>query len=151
MTTYAALNLAVAEARDGALTLQVVGALDYDTSGHFTAYTSRALADHPGLRVLRLDCAGLSGVDSMGLSTLLGLRRRLDAAGASLHIAERSPRLNRLLTITGTFEYLVGADEAAEAEQESSGAESGAGPGHGSEADSGPGDPRRTRRPQERR
>ncbi|MEU6387878.1 STAS domain-containing protein [Streptomyces sp. NPDC046939] len=118
MTTYAALHLTASGPRDGVLTLAVEGALDYDTSGHFTDEAARALLDHPGLRVLRLDCSGLSGVDSMGLSALLGLRRRLDTLGASLRIAERSPRLDRLLTITGTFDYLVGAEEAAQQEQE---------------------------------
>ncbi|MFI7382858.1 STAS domain-containing protein [Streptomyces sp. NPDC049813] len=153
MTTYTPLDLGVTGSRDGVLTLQVDGALDYDTSALFTAYTDQALVDHPGTRVLRLHCAGLSGVDSMGLSTLLGLRRRLDARQAALEIVERSARLDRLLTITGTFDYLVGADTAAGGEQESSSAESGAGPGpgHGGEAGADAGDPQRSRRPKERR
>ncbi|MEV1025948.1 STAS domain-containing protein [Streptomyces sp. NPDC050264] len=137
MTTYAALNLSTSASRDGVLVLQVDGALDYDTSGYFLKYATQALADHPDTRALRLDCAGLSGVDSMGLSTLLGLRRRLDQADATLHIDERSPRLDRLLTITGTFEYLVGAAASAEAEQESKGAESESGPGSESDQSDG--------------
>ncbi|MET9495632.1 STAS domain-containing protein [Streptomyces sp. NPDC006552] len=153
MTTYPPLRLGLTGTDDGVLALQVDGALDYDTSGHFTAYTDQLLADHPATRVVRLHCAGLGGVDSMGLSTLLGLRRRLDAVGATLEIVERSTRLDRLLTITGTFEYLVGTDGAAEGEQEPSSAESGAapGPGHGSEPGVDAGDQRRSRRPQERR
>ncbi|WP_394428297.1 STAS domain-containing protein [Streptomyces sp. SGAir0957] len=126
MTTYAALHLTASGPRDGVLTLAVEGALDYDTSGYFTDHAGRALLDHPGIRVLRLDCSALSGVDSMGLSTLLGLRRRLDTLGAGLRIVERSARLDRLLTITGTFEYLVGAEEAAQKEQDSAGTASAA-------------------------
>ncbi|MFJ9038582.1 STAS domain-containing protein [Streptomyces sp. NPDC102406] len=110
MSTYAALDLTVSAADDGALTLHVEGPLDYDTSGLFTERTDRALADHPAARVVRLDCSGLSGVDSMGLAVLLGLRRRLDGAGGTLHIIERPPRLDRLLTITGTFDYLVSVE-----------------------------------------
>ncbi|MFI0242160.1 STAS domain-containing protein [Streptomyces sp. NPDC016845] len=124
MTTYAALHLTASGPSDGVLTLTVEGALDYDTSGYFTDHVGRALMDHSGIRVLRLDCSALSGVDSMGLSTLLGLRRRLDTSGASLRIVERSARLDRLLTITGTFDYLVGAEEAAQKEPESAGAAS---------------------------
>ncbi|MFJ8826580.1 STAS domain-containing protein [Streptomyces sp. NPDC102467] len=127
MTTHAALNLESSASRGGVLTLRVTGALDYDTSGYFTRHATEALADHPATRVLRLHCAGLSGVDSMGLSTLLGLRRQLDEVGAALRIVERSPRLDRLLTITGTFEYLVGAAESTEAEQDSAAAESDSG------------------------
>ncbi|WP_372346504.1 STAS domain-containing protein [Streptomyces sp. KL116D] len=43
----------------------------------------------------------------MGLSVLLGLRRRTDEAGAALALSNRPPRLNRFLEITGTLDYLT--------------------------------------------
>ncbi|MEU6845333.1 STAS domain-containing protein [Streptomyces sp. NPDC046716] len=121
---YSPFHLAVAGLRDGALTLVLAGALDYDTSDSFTAQTGRVLEDHPAARVLRLDCAGLLGIDSMGLSTLLALRRRLDGAGMTLDLTARPRNLERLLTITGTHEYLIGEPTSSQTEQEPAGAES---------------------------
>ncbi|MER5946553.1 STAS domain-containing protein [Streptomyces sp. NPDC001904] len=121
---YASFHLAVAGLRDGVLTLVLAGALDYDTSDAFTRQAGQVLDEHPAARVLRLDCAGLLGIDSMGLSTLLALRRRLDGAGTALHLTARPRSLERLLTITGTLEYLIGEPASPQTEQEPAGAES---------------------------
>ncbi|MFD8566836.1 STAS domain-containing protein [Streptomyces sp. NPDC057694] len=121
---HTALHLADAGLRDGVLILVLAGALDYDTSDSFTRQTERILDDRPAPRVLRLDCAALTGVDSMGLSTLLALRRRLDRTGTTLDLTARPRSLERLLTITGTIDYLVGEPESPQSEQEPVGAES---------------------------
>jgi anti-anti-sigma factor len=67
-----------------------------------------ALAAHPALRELHIDCAGLEVCDSRGLSVLLMLRRRAETLGIGLHIVNRPKTLDRLLTRTGTAEYLTG-------------------------------------------
>ncbi|WP_338692967.1 STAS domain-containing protein [Streptomyces sp. Q6] len=121
MSVYAALNITTAGASDGVLTVRIAGALDYDTSTHLTDYVGRALDEHHEVRVLRLDCAGLECIDSMGLSVLLGLRRRLDLAGGGLRLVGRPLRLDRMLTVTGTFEHLVGDAESSVPEEASAG------------------------------
>ncbi|MGY0489081.1 STAS domain-containing protein [Streptomyces sp. WG-D5] len=121
MTSYAALSVTRVGATDGVLTLRVAGTLDYDTSGALAEHVERALAEHPVTRVLLLDCAGLDSIDSMGLSVLLSLRRRLDGLGAALRLTPRSARLDRLLDVTGTFGHLIGESSAAEADEEAGG------------------------------
>ncbi|MFD6925675.1 STAS domain-containing protein [Streptomyces sp. NPDC059944] len=90
--------------------LDMHGYLDHASVDDFLAAATSHLPA-PGLRTLRLDCGGLTGLDSMGLSTLLMLRRRTDAAGVVLHVDHRSPALERLLEITGTLDYLVPGHE----------------------------------------
>ncbi|MFJ9244396.1 STAS domain-containing protein [Streptomyces sp. NPDC101776] len=97
------------------------GDLDYDNADAFLETVTGRLAARPGLRDLHLGCAGLGCVDSMGLSTLLMIRRRTDEAGVLLHLEERTPELNRLLTITGSLEYLTAFPDRAERETSGSG------------------------------
>ncbi|MFE2537807.1 STAS domain-containing protein [Streptomyces sp. NPDC059371] len=99
-----------------AVHLDVHGYVDYESVEYFMAGAIAHLSA-PGLRALHLGCGGLNGLDSMGLSTLLMLRRRTDAAGVTLHLDHRSPALERLLEITGTLDYLV-PGHAAEADRE---------------------------------
>ncbi|MFJ4717349.1 STAS domain-containing protein [Streptomyces sp. NPDC088785] len=108
--------LLITSSRTGdVLTLYVSGHLDYDTSDDFTRKTAVELARHPDVRKVVVDCVGLTGVDSMGLSTLLGLRRRTDTAGAALVLARRPLRLNRMLEITGTLDHLTHGDQRSAA------------------------------------
>jgi len=118
MTSNTALSVTVDESCDGVLTLRVAGELDYDTDGTFAGITGAALDEHRGVGTVLLDCAELRCVDSMGLSALLTLHRRLDRDGLTLRVTGRSPRLDRLLTVTGTFEHLVGEAEPGEDERE---------------------------------
>ncbi|MFD6824653.1 STAS domain-containing protein [Streptomyces sp. NPDC060085] len=91
--------------------LDIHGYLDHSSVDDFLAATTSHLPA-PDVRTLRLDCGGLTGLDSMGLSTLLMLRRRTDAAGVVLHVEHPSPALERLLEITGTLDYIVPGHEA---------------------------------------
>ncbi len=79
-----------------------------------------ALATHPALRELRIDCAGLEVCDSRGLSVLLMLRRRAQSLGIALRIVNRPRTLDRLLSRTGTAEYLTGEDSDADRQDETS-------------------------------
>ncbi|MBO1330403.1 STAS domain-containing protein [Streptomyces sp. VRA16 Mangrove soil] len=125
MTLYAALNVTTLGLRDGVLRVRVAGALDYDTSEQLTRHVAQELETHPAVRTLCLDCTELGTVDSMGVSVLLSLRRRLDERGAALRLVERSARLDRLLSVTGTYEYLIGE---ATGERESTAADFEPGP-----------------------
>ncbi|TDV57370.1 STAS domain-containing protein [Actinophytocola oryzae] len=78
------------------------------------------LSDDPGLRELRLDCAGLDICDSRGLSTLLMLRRHTESLGLDLRIVNRPLALDRMLERTGTSEYLI-TDRAMRQDREPSG------------------------------
>ncbi|MFD6415348.1 STAS domain-containing protein [Streptomyces sp. NPDC060194] len=87
------------------LVLAVRGFLDYDDSERFLDEAVAHLTATPGLRHLRVDCAALGGIDSMGLCVLLMLHRRTAAAGVTLHLDNRPPLLDRVLTVTGTLEH----------------------------------------------
>ncbi|MER5664334.1 STAS domain-containing protein [Streptomyces mirabilis] len=97
------------------------GDLDYDNADLFLEAVTSKLVAHPRLRDLHLGCAGLGSVDSMGVSTLLMIRRRTDEADVLLYLEERTPELNRLLTITGSLEYLTALPSGAARETSGSG------------------------------
>lgn len=87
--------------------VELSGDLDHRHADLLVEAVDRLLAAHPGLRDLRLDCSGLSAVDSSGLSALLMVRRRTDRAGAGLHLDGRTVQLDRLLEITCTLGHLT--------------------------------------------
>ncbi|MET7827079.1 STAS domain-containing protein [Streptomyces sp. NPDC005386] len=103
-------------APDGVLRMQVSGYFDYESADDFLAATTQPLETVPGLRHLHLDCAGLTGLDSMGLSMLLMLHRRTTVAEVILHLDNRTAALDRLLEITGTLTYLIPETAAVAAE-----------------------------------
>ncbi|MFE4860509.1 STAS domain-containing protein [Streptomyces sp. NPDC056670] len=89
------------------------GDLDYDNADLLLDAATAKLAAHPRLSDLHLGCAGLGSIDSTGLSVLLMIRRRTDAAKVLLHLEDRTPALDRLLTITGSLEYLTALPTSA--------------------------------------
>ncbi|MFJ1566434.1 STAS domain-containing protein [Streptomyces erythrochromogenes] len=97
-----------------AVRVELSGDLDHLHADRLIGAVDRLLAAHPGLRDLRLDCAGLSAVDSSGLAALLMVRRLADKAGAGLHIDGRTVQLNRILEITGTLDHLTAPGAGAQ-------------------------------------
>ncbi|GGQ19510.1 MULTISPECIES: STAS domain-containing protein [Streptomyces] len=97
-----------------AVRVELSGDLDHRHADLLVEAVDRLLAAHPGLRDLRLDCTGLSAVDSSGLSALLMVRRRTDRAGAGLHLDGRTVQLNRLLEITCTLDHLTAPSAGAQ-------------------------------------
>ncbi|WP_339127437.1 STAS domain-containing protein [Streptomyces sp. f51] len=99
------------DVRPAALVIHVAGDLDHETCDELmrTVDENFARPDGPGAEFpeLRVDFAALAGIDSMGLATLLMIRRRTDAAGARLYLDQRPRTLDRLLEITGTLEHLT--------------------------------------------
>ncbi|GAA1912179.1 STAS domain-containing protein [Streptomyces durmitorensis] len=87
--------------------IELHGDLDHDNADHLLHAVTGKLAEHPRLDDLHLHCSGLDVVDSMGLSILLMIRRRTGAAGVRLHLDDRTAKLDRLLTLTGTLDHLT--------------------------------------------
>ncbi|MFD6225967.1 STAS domain-containing protein [Streptomyces sp. NPDC060232] len=110
----APLGLTYSSSRE-AVRVELSGDLDHRHADRLVEAVDRVLAEHPGLRDLRLDCTGLSAVDSSGLSALLMVRRRTDEAGAGLHLDGRTVQLDRLLEITCTLDHLTAPSAGARA------------------------------------
>ncbi|MGW6270165.1 STAS domain-containing protein [Streptomyces sp. NPDC055060] len=107
-TAGLAVTISTPGSDTGILHLELHGYLDYDTAERFLDEATAQLAAAPAaLRTLRVTCADLAGIDSMGLSVLLMLHRRTTAAGVALRLHERPAALDRMLTITGTLDHLV--------------------------------------------
>ncbi|MFI5589755.1 STAS domain-containing protein [Amycolatopsis sp. NPDC051758] len=88
--------------------VSVVGELEFATAGMLLNLVTGWLADHPGVRDVRIDCGEIAFCDSSGLSALLRVHRVVTGAGARLHLDNRRRALDRLLTLTGTAAYLTG-------------------------------------------
>lgn len=90
----------------------LAGNVVYANADALLAAVTDRLGAHRELRELHVDCGGLDFCDSMGLSTLLMLRRRTESLGLDLRLLNRPTPLDRMLERTGTYEYLAGADRA---------------------------------------
>ncbi|MET8860202.1 MULTISPECIES: STAS domain-containing protein [unclassified Streptomyces] len=99
------------DVQPAALVIHVAGDLDHETCDELMRTVDQYLVaprdPERQIRELRLDFAGLGSIDSMGLSILLMIRRRTDAAAVRLYLDQRPRGLDRLLEITGTLEHLT--------------------------------------------
>ncbi|MEU5370564.1 STAS domain-containing protein [Streptomyces sp. NPDC005951] len=110
MTTHPEqhLQLTTVDLQDG-VRIEIRGDLDYLSADVLMEEATAQLADRSTLTDLHLGCADLHAVDSMGLSALLLIHRRITAAGVRLHLDDRPAKLDRLLSLTGTLEFLASA------------------------------------------
>ncbi|MEU9558171.1 STAS domain-containing protein [Streptomyces fumanus] len=107
MTTLpSALRLTTTGTAD-TVRIQITGDLDHDHADLLLDEVTAQLGARPGLRALRLHCAEIGAVDSMGLSVLLMIGRRTAAAGTRLYLDDRPARLTRLLDLTGTLDHFT--------------------------------------------
>jgi len=83
------------------------GDLDFDASDQVLDEVVRFLAENPRTRELTVDCRRIGFCDSYGLSVLLMIRRRTQAAGVALQLENRGPALDRLLRVTNTLGHLT--------------------------------------------
>lgn len=97
----------------------ITGDLEFATAGLLTRLVTERLAGHANVREVHLDCGAIGFCDSSGLSELLQVYRVVTAAGARLHLDDRKPALDRLLTLTGTARYLTGEPADARARRDS--------------------------------
>ncbi|MFE1249413.1 STAS domain-containing protein [Streptomyces sp. NPDC058735] len=102
-----------------ALTVRVVGELDYDTSGELLDIVLPHLSQGAVLREVRLDFGELAWIDSSGLSALLMIHRHTSAAGMALHLDNRPEFLERTLHLTNVLEYLTGPAASARGDEQS--------------------------------
>ncbi|MFE1786846.1 MULTISPECIES: STAS domain-containing protein [Streptomyces] len=128
-TPSAPFGLTYSAAQD-TVRVELSGDLDHLHADLLLAAVDEVLTVHAGLGHLRLDCAGLSAVDSSGLAALLMVRRRTGGAGADLHLDARTVQLDRLLEVTGTLEYLTAPAARPQARRRA-----GRGPARGGPAD----------------
>lgn len=112
MTTSFPLTCTWAVAGRGSGRLVLTGDLDYVQADQMTHVLRAGLADHPELRDVHIDCSGIVFCDSYGLSALIMAHRAVTSAGARLHLDGMRPRLEHVLRVTGTFEYLTADPEA---------------------------------------
>ncbi|MFF4321373.1 STAS domain-containing protein [Streptomyces sp. NPDC001568] len=94
----------------GTVRVELHGSFDHHNADGLVRMVTDLLAEPVTPRNLHVDCAGVSAVDSSGLSALLMIRRATDAAGVRLHLDARPLKLERMLKLTGTLEHLTGHD-----------------------------------------
>lgn len=116
------LRLTTVDAQDR-VRIELHGDLEYTNADLLLDEATAQLAARPDLKDLHLHCGGLGVVDSMGLSILLMIARRTSAAGVRLHLDDRTDRLQRLLTLTGTLEYLTSSPAPSAGSADPSGTE----------------------------
>ena len=117
MTTSIPLTCTWAVHGEGSGRLVVTGDLDYVQADEMNRVLAAGLTDHRGLRHVHLHCSGLGCCDSSGLAALFIAHGAATAAGARLHLDEMRPRLEQILRITGTYEYLTADPDGASREE----------------------------------
>ncbi|MGW7442015.1 STAS domain-containing protein [Kitasatospora sp. NPDC054795] len=90
---------------DGSALVSVVGEVDHDGADTFRRALATALNECTV--GLELDLAGLSFCDCAGLNVLLWARNRAAATGRAVRVGSMSPRVSRLVDLTGTREALA--------------------------------------------
>jgi anti-anti-sigma factor len=106
MTTAFACTWDLADVHTGRFTLS--GELVHPHAEELLGAVDDRLDEHDDLRALLIDCEALAVCDSRGLSVLLMIRRRTESMGITFTLVNRTPLLNRLISRTGTTEYLTG-------------------------------------------
>lgn len=92
--------------------LVLEGGLDHETADEVLSAVDAALSDRTDVPAeLLLDCSAVSACDALGLSCLLMVRRRADAAGVPLRLQGIPQHMRRLFARTGTWGHLVSEAE----------------------------------------
>ncbi|MFD3328361.1 STAS domain-containing protein [Streptomyces sp. NPDC058701] len=93
---------------DTTVRIELHGDFDHQNADTLLDAVTEALAEAGRTHDLHVNCGGVATVDSSGLSVLLMVRRRTDAAGVRLHLHNRPAQLDRMLRVTGTLDRLTG-------------------------------------------
>jgi anti-anti-sigma factor len=91
------------------LTVHLAGELTFETDDDLDGLIAGHLRELPDVREIVLDCTAITEIDSMGLSILLMIKRRAQQADIRLRLDNRPARLERMLSLTGTYAYLTTA------------------------------------------
>jgi anti-sigma B factor antagonist len=82
--------------------VRLVGELDLSTAGLLREELDRLISD--GARLVTLDLAELSFVDSTGLSVLIGALKQVRGQGGDIILRSPTPGTRKVLEITGLTE-----------------------------------------------
>ncbi len=93
---------------DDALRLRVAGEIDLSNIEALQAEVANAL-ESGETRLVVVDLAEVSFLDSSGISALLKGRRLADDAGKGFRVEGAQGMVREVLTITGVWEHLSGA------------------------------------------
>ncbi len=93
---------------DTTVRIELHGDFDHQSADTLLDAVTEALAEPGRTHDLHVNCEGVATVDSSGLSVLLMVRRRTDAAGVRLHLHNRPAKLDRMLQVTGTWDHFTG-------------------------------------------
>ena len=104
MTTSSSLFSAHLESRDGADVVVLLGELDIDSAPELTSLLASVVENGPA--EVKVECSGLSFIDSSGLSVLIAAQKRLNDRGARLVVRAPRPNVLRVIDITHLGEYL---------------------------------------------
>ena len=105
-------GFSVASGRDGdAVVITVQGDLDLATAPQLRDACDAALESDPD--TIRLDLAGLTFLDSSGISVLVKTHQDAEAAGAELVLHRVDDRTNRVLEVAGLADFFEHSDQPA--------------------------------------
>jgi anti-sigma B factor antagonist len=96
----------VADTDDMGVWITVTGEIDLHTANDFGDRVIGHVANVVDGGTVALDLAGVPYCDSMGISALLGIRQACRQAGCRLILANLSPPVQTVLTITGLNEWI---------------------------------------------
>lgn len=93
---------------DGSITVVLAGEIDHDGVATIERTLQQASTDARG--VLRLDCAGVTFVDSAGLRSILQAQITASDRGVRFALVNPAETVSRLLQLTG-LDALISADD----------------------------------------
>ena len=102
---HAPLKLHETKAGTGACTLSVGGELDIATAAQFRAAIATLLGT--GCRLVVVDLADTSFLDSSGLGALVWAAHRMHGAGGRLTVVNPDDQVRKILRITGVEGMLL--------------------------------------------
>lgn len=89
---------------DGAATIELRGALDLETVGSLLSCVGQL---GTGIRLVRLDLAGLEFIDSLGISGLVAMHRQLELDLWALELVNLQGQPLRVLEMAGLLSQLT--------------------------------------------
>jgi len=106
------MNLTISHSNDVAVVRVAEGRLMYPLLSEFAGAVTGLIT--AGTRKLVIDLAAVTYVDSASIGCLMDLYRQVTAAGGTLKLAGVQKRVETMLSMTGTQNFLeIHADEAA--------------------------------------
>ena len=94
----AALELTVSE-HGGQTVIKAAGELDVNTAPELREHLARVI--NGGARIISVDLASVTFIDSTALSVLVSALKRLRQADGDLRLSSPSPSVRRVFEITG--------------------------------------------------